>query len=127
MGCSRTKEYSDRVVIGEEHTGYNWCSCSSFSDLHVVNTSCLVGALLLLVCPGRALCLSGWKAPWLRALSKKMSHLSTIETRILGLLPLRWGRCPGSPLWLRRPIIFRPLNNLLLCWPDNHLLLPLLL
>src|SRR6266508_2297116 len=127
MGCSRIKGYSDRGAIGEEHTHHNWCSCSSFSDLHVVNTSCLVGALLLLVCPGGALCLSGWKAPWLRALSKKVSYFSTIETRILGSLSLRWGRCSGIPLLLRRPIILRPLNNLLLCWPDDHLLLPLLL
>src|SRR6266540_3849773 len=123
MGCSKIEEYSDRVAIGEEHTRHNWCAGSIFRNLHVVDTSSLDRSLLLLICPSRAL--SRWEASWLRALSKKMSHFSTIETRVLRSLPLRWGWCSGSPLWLRRPIILRPLDKLLLRWPDNHLLLPL--
>src|SRR6266498_428091 len=126
MGCSRIKEYSDKVAIGEEHTRHNWCAGSIFRNLHVVDVSSLDHSLLLLICLSRALSLSRWEASWLRTLSKKVTHFSTIETGVLGSLPLRWGRSSGIPLLLRGPIILRPLN-ILLSWSDHHLLLPRLL
>ena len=126
MGCSRIKEYSDRVAIGEEHTRHNWCAGSIFRNLHVVDAFSLDRSLLLLICPSRALSLSGWKASQLRALSKKVSHFSTIEAGVLGSLPLRWDRSSGIPLLLRGLIVLRPLN-IQLNWSDHHLLLPQLL
>src|SRR6266508_5105338 len=123
MRCSRIKEYSDRVAIGEEHTRHNWCTGSIFRNLHVVDASSLDHSLLLLICPSRALSLSRWEASWLRALLKKVSHLSTIETGVLGSLPLWWSRSSGIPLLLRGPIVLWPLN-ILLSWSYHHLWLP---
>src|SRR5438128_12627959 len=55
-----------------------------------------IGAFMFLlpICPSGTLSLSGWEASWLRALSKEVSHSSTIEAGVLVLLPLRWGRSP---------------------------------
>src|SRR6266540_4829774 len=87
-----------------------------------------IGAFIFLpICPSGTLSLSGWEASWLRALSKKVSHSSTIEAGVLGLLPLRWGRSFGIPLLLRGPIVLRPLNILLLDGSNHHLLWPWLL
>src|SRR6266508_2235311 len=123
MGCSRIKEYSDRVAIGEEHTRHNWCAGSIFRNLHVVDASSLDRSLLLLICLSRALSLSRWEASWLRALSKKVSHFSTIETGVLGSLPLWWSRSSGNHLLLRGSIVLRPLDKLWLSRSDHHLLL----
>src|SRR5438105_3375016 len=51
---------------------------------------------------------------------------ATIETRLTGLRCLRNGRSV-DPLRLRRPIILRPRNILLLHWSNHHLLRPWLL
>src|SRR5438105_6337677 len=51
---------------------------------------------------------------------------ATIETRLTGLRCLRDG-CYVDPLRLRRPIILRPRNILLLHWSNHHLLRPRLL
>src|SRR6266508_307177 len=103
MRCSRIKEYSDRVAIGEEHTRHNWCAGSIFRNLHVVDASSLDRSLLLLICPSRALSLSRWEASWLWALSKKVTHFSIVEAGVLRwadhhlllprLLEERPGRC----------------------------------
>src|SRR6266508_3285880 len=127
MRCSRIKEYSDRVAIGEEHTRHNWCAGSIFRNLHVVDASSLDRSLLLLICLSRALSLSRWEVSWLRALSKKVSHSSTIEAGVLGSLPLWWSRSSGIPLLLRGLIVLRPLKILLLDGSNHHLLWPWLL
>src|SRR5438132_1182216 len=54
----------------------------------------------------------------------EMPWPATIETRLTGLRCLRDGRSV-DPLRLRRPIILRPRNILLLHWSNDHLLLPL--
>src|SRR6266508_4115624 len=51
---------------------------------------------------------------------------ATIETRLTGLRCLRNGRSV-DPLRLRRSIILRPRNILLLHWSNHHLLWPRLL
>src|SRR6266540_51421 len=101
------EKYSDRVAIDEEHTRHNWCTGSIFRNLHVVDASSLDRSLLLLICPSKALSLSRWEVSWLRALSKKVTHFSTVEAGVLGLLSLRWGRSFGNHLLLRGPIVLQ--------------------
>src|SRR6266498_3398886 len=112
MRCTRIKEYSDGVAIGEEHTRHNWCAFSSCRKLHVVDASSLVISLLLLICPSGAL--GWWKASWLRALSKKVTHFTTVEAWVLWPLSLGWSWCSDICLLLRRPIESRPRGVLLL-------------
>src|SRR5207237_2130394 len=76
--------------------------------------SSLVGSFLL-ICPSRAL--SRREASWLRALSKKVSYLSTVEAWVLGSLSLGWGWCSDICLLLWRPIVLRPQGVLLLPGP----------
>ena len=126
-----SQKYGGRVAICEEHTRHIWCAGSSFSDLQIVDTSCLVGYLLLLVCLSRALYL---RRLWCRVeLSRKFTEVSkmawssTIETKLLGWLSLRWNGRSNIPLWLQWPIVLRSLDILLLNGSNCHLLLPRLL
>src|SRR6266508_6297297 len=56
----------------------------------------------------------------------EMPWPATIEARLMDLRGLRDGRFV-DPLRLRRPIILRPRNILLLHWSNHHLLRPRLL
>src|SRR6266540_2389845 len=63
---------------------------------------------------------------WLSAFLGEMSWPAIIEARLPGLRGLR-SRRSIDPLRLRRPIILRPLNILLLHGSNHHLLRPRLL
>src|SRR6266511_6310819 len=86
MRCSRVEKYNNRVAIGKERTRHHRCTGWNVRNLQVVDASSLVGSFLL-ICPSRAL--SRREASWLRALSKKVSNFSTVETWVLRALP--WG------------------------------------
>src|SRR6266508_2526249 len=126
-----SQKCSGRVATGKEHTRHNWCAWSSFSDLQIVDTSCLVGYLPLLVYLSRALYLRRlWcrvELSWLATLMGEVFFSPTIETRFPDFLSLRWSGCSGIPLLLRGLIILRSLNVLLQNRSNHHLLLPLLL
>src|SRR6266542_1307392 len=137
MRCSRVKKYNNRVAIGKERTRHHRCSGWNVRHLQIVDASSLVGSFLL-ICPSRAL--SRREASWLRALSKKVSYLPTVEAWVLGSWSLWWSWCsdiclllwrpivlrPWGVLLLRGPIILRPLN-ILLRGSNYHLLRPRLL
>ena len=63
---------------------------------------------------------------WLFAFLGKMPWPATIEAQLTDLRGLRSGRSV-DPLRLRRPVILRPRNILLLHWSYHHLLRPRLL
>src|SRR6266498_479832 len=110
----RVEKYNNRVAIGKERTRHHRCTGWDVRHLQIVDASSLVGSFLL-ICPSRAL--SRREASWLRALSKKVSYLSTVEAWVLGSLSLGWGWCSDICLLLWRPIILRPRGVLLLCGP----------
>src|SRR6266540_34470 len=134
MRCSRVEKYNNRVAIGKERTRHHRCTGWNVRNLQAVDASSLVGSFLL-ICSSRAW--SRREASWLRALSKKVSYLSTVEAWVLGSLSLGWGWCsdiclllwrpivlgPRGVLLLRGPIILRPLNILLRGY-NYHLLAP---
>ena len=126
-----SQKYDSKVAMGEEHTSHYRCSGNSFSYLQMVDTSYLVGSFLLLICLSRALSLCrlrcGVETSPLLALMSEVTWSSTMETGALASLPLRWCRCLRIPLWLRWPIVLRPLDILLLNGSNHHLLLPRLL
>src|SRR6266508_4193720 len=112
MRCSKVKKYNNRVAIGKEHTRHHRCSGWDVRHLQIVDASSLMGSFLL-ICPSRAL--SRWEASWLRALPKKVSCFSAVEAWVLGSLSLGWSW--GSDILLRRPIVLRPRDVLLLGGP----------
>src|SRR6266508_3663384 len=129
MRCSRVKKYNSRVAIDKERTRHHGCTDWNFRNLCEVHASCLHGSSLLLVgLIGSWYLRRLWcrvDASRARAVAGEVAGSSTVVTGILSKLCWRRSRSSGVPLGLRWPIILRPLDILLLYWPDSHLLLPL--
>src|SRR6266540_7437106 len=102
------------MAIGKERTRHHRCTGWNVRNLQAVDASSLVGPFLLIFL-SRAL--SRQEASGLRALSKKVSYLSTVEAWVLGLLSLGWSWCSDICLLLGRPIVLRPWGVLLLRGP----------
>src|SRR6266508_3188822 len=117
------------MAIDKECTRHDGCTGFNFRNLCEVYASCLNGSFLLLVgligtvslCRLRCrIDVSG-----LRAVAGEVAWLAVVETGVLGKRCLRRSRSSGIPLLRRWPIVLRPLDILLLSWPNHHFLLPL--
>src|SRR6266540_7330210 len=129
MRCSRVKKYNSRVAIDKERTRHDGCTGWNFRNLCEVYASCLNGSFLLLVgligvvSLRRLWCRIDVSGLW--AVAGEVAWLAVVETGVLGKQGLRRSRSSSIPLLRRWLIILRPLDILLLSWPNSHLLLPL--
>src|SRR6266540_4332607 len=129
MRCSRVEKYNSRVAIDKERTRHDGCTGWNFRNLCEVYAPCLNGSFLLLVGLIGVVSLHGlWcriDVSGLRAVAGEVAWIAAVETGVLGKQCLRRSRSSGIPLLRRWPIILRPLDILLLSWPNSHSLLPL--
>src|SRR6266540_4335902 len=128
MRCSRVKKYNSRVAIDKERTRHDGCTSWNFRNLCEVYAPYLNCSFLLLVGLIGAVSLRRLRCRievlGLRAIAGEVAWLAAVETGVLGKQCLRRGRSSSIPLLRRWPIILRPLDILLLCGPNSHLLLP---